>query len=193
MALHKLIIAQQERRSQGDAAGAATVVRQEGVPLWMEILQHARAAVLSFQHTVATRNDLGMLASIHNKFVRIATFRFRASLLEFLDELPPEAEAAYAAALAPDTELLAAVFVPTRPTRLAPGETVTVTAIAPGQLEVVDVGLLLAEARQRGLAVRPYGAGGAPNLCNDGNHACWRRRHRVLRRGRFCQLSGAAA
>ncbi|MFZ1771475.1 MAG: hypothetical protein WAU00_19860, partial [Caldilinea sp.] len=110
--LHQLIMAQQKRKQQGDVDGAAAEILATGVPLWIEILGHVRAAVLSFQHTVATRNDLGMLASVHNKFVRIATFRFSASLLEFLDELPPAAEAAYQAALAPD-ELPAALFVPT--------------------------------------------------------------------------------
>lgn len=139
--LHQLILAQRARARQGDSAGAATVIRAEGVPLWIELLGHVRKAVLSFQHTVATRNDLGMLASIHNKFVRIATFRLRASLLEFLEELPAAAEAAYQACLAPDTELPAALIVPTRPTRLAPGESVTITAIAPGLLEVTAVAL----------------------------------------------------
>jgi hypothetical protein len=140
--LHRLIMAQHARRRQGDMEGAAATMCEEGVALWIRLLGHTREAVLSFQHTVATRNDLGMLASVHNKFVRIATFRFRASLLEFMEELPPEAEAAYAAALGPDTELPASLIVPTRPTRLAPGESATITAIAPGVLEVSGVELL---------------------------------------------------
>jgi hypothetical protein len=147
--LHKLIMAQQERKAQGDPVDAEAAMRSQGVSLWISLLGHTREAVLSFQHTVATRNDLGMLASIHNKFVRIATFRLRASLLEFMDELPPEAEAAYAAALAPDTELAGALIVPTRPTRLAPGECVTITAVAPGMLQVSGVELVW----------RPLGAG----------------------------------
>lgn len=141
VALHRLITAQQARKQQGDAVGAAAEIRATGVPLWMDILAHVRDAVLSFQHTVATRNDLGMLASVHNKFVRIATFRFMASLLEFLEALPEEAEAAYHAALAPDTELPALLLVPTRPTRLAPGDAVKITAIAPGTHDVAVVTL----------------------------------------------------
>jgi len=141
VALHKLITAQQERKRQGDIQGAAAEILSNGVPLWIEILAHVREAVLSFQHTIATRNDLGMLASVHNKFVRIATFRFMASLLEFLEELPAEAKAAYHAALAPDTDLPALLFVPTRPTRLAPGEVITITAVAPGTHEVAVVNL----------------------------------------------------
>jgi hypothetical protein len=139
VALYRLLDEQRARRQDGDGAGAVSVIRSEGVRLWIELLELTREAVLSFQHTVATRNDLGMLASIHNKFVRIAIFRFAASLLEFLDELPEEAEVARAAALAPDVELPAALFVPTRPTRLAPGETVAITAIAPGTLQVTGV------------------------------------------------------
>jgi hypothetical protein len=59
-----------------------------------------------------------------------------------MEELPPQAEAAYAAALAPDTDLAAALIVPTRPTRLAPGECATITAVVPGMLEVSSVALL---------------------------------------------------
>jgi hypothetical protein len=104
-ALHKLISEQQERKKRGEMDAAITAIREQAVAVWVNLLAHMREAVLAFQHTVATRNDLGMLASVHNKFVRIATFRLRASMLEFLDELPPEAEAARAASIAPDTGL----------------------------------------------------------------------------------------
>src|SRR6185436_18489070 len=55
-------------------------------------------------------------------------------------ELPPEAEAALAATLAPD-ELAGIVLVPTRPTRLAPGEQVQITAVAPGIRELIALTL----------------------------------------------------
>jgi hypothetical protein len=135
IALHALIAEHYPRLKQNEPDAAIAAVREQGLPLWLELIGHVREAVLAFQRTVATRNDLGMLASIHNKFVRIATFRLRESLLEFLDELPPDAEAAAAAALAPDTALEGALIVPTRPTRLRPGETVRITAIAPGTRE----------------------------------------------------------
>jgi hypothetical protein len=138
-ALHRMIAEQRERKLSGQAAEAETYICDHGIPLWITLLEHTREAVLAFQHTIATRNDLGMLASIHNKFVRIAAFRFQASLLEFLDELPPEAEAARLAAVSPDTGLDASVIVPTRPTRLATGESVVITAIAPGTREVTDI------------------------------------------------------
>ena len=105
-----------------------------------------RAAVLDYQHSAATRSDLGTLASIQNKFVRIAALRFRETLLEFIDPLPAKAESALAAALAPDSDQQAALIVPTRPTRLTPGESVTITAIAPGARPVTAVTLCWREA-----------------------------------------------
>lgn len=139
--LQRLITEQYERKQNGKTAEAAAIIREQGVQLWIELLQTVRQAVLAFQHTIATRNDLGTMASLHNKFVRIATFRLRASLLEFLDELPSEAEAAETTALAPDNELMGRVFLPTRPTRLSPGEFLFVTAIAPGAYEVESISL----------------------------------------------------
>ncbi len=133
------MIREQHKRKQGDEAEAAAVIREQGVPLWIEVLKHTRQAMLAFQHTVATRNDLGMLASMHNKFVRIAVMRLRASLEEFLEELPPEAELAAAEAFAPDDELSGKVIVPTRPTRLLPGESIHISAIAPGSREVSHI------------------------------------------------------
>ena len=118
------------------------IVYEQAIPLWIKVLEQTRAAVLRFQHTVATRNDLGMLASIHNKFVRIATFRLQQSIVEFIDELPAEAQAALDAATAPDVSLLALVIVPTRPTRLAAGESAKITAIATGSAEVIRVDLM---------------------------------------------------
>jgi len=140
-ALHKLIAEQQERKRRGEMNVAVNAIREQGVPMWVELVTHAREAVLAFQHAVATRNDLGMLASVHNKFVRIATFRLRESLLEFLDELPPEAEVARMAALAPDTDLEATIIVPTRPTRCSPSESVRITAIGPGMRELSEIAL----------------------------------------------------
>src|SRR5260221_1406259 len=73
--LHKLILEQHERKQRGEIAGATASILEHAVSLWIELLGYVREAVLCFQHTIATRNDLGMLVSIHNKFVRIATFR----------------------------------------------------------------------------------------------------------------------
>jgi hypothetical protein len=135
------LISEQYKRKQSRETDADSIVCEQGIPLYVELSEYVREAVLAFQHTVATRNDLGMLASIHNKFVRIAAFRMRMALLEFMDVLPAEAEAAFDAALAPDISLEGSVIVPTRPTRLERGEQVRITAIAPGTREITDVTL----------------------------------------------------
>ena len=137
--LQRVIREQYQRKKSGHAADSARIVLEQGVPLYAELLGYVREAVLAFQHTVATRNDQGMLASIHNKFVRIAVIRMRMGLLEFLDALPADVEAACADALAPDTQLEAAVIIPTRPTRLDKGECVCITAIAPGSRELTVI------------------------------------------------------
>lgn len=136
--LQKLISEQYTRQQTGED-DVAQVIREQGVPLYIELAGHVREAVLAFQHSVATRNDIGMLASVHNKFVRIATFRMRMALLEFLDELPADVDLAYTSAISPDTTQAGTVIVPTRPTRLSPGEQVRITAIAPGIREVSAV------------------------------------------------------
>lgn len=140
--LHTLIKDQVARCERGEQELAHIDIGERGIALWIALLGYVREAVLAFQHTVSTRNDLGMLASLHNKLVRIATFRLRESLLEFLDPLPDGAQQALDDALAPDNQLAATVIVPTRPTRLRPGEAIEITAIAPGALETVGAELL---------------------------------------------------
>jgi len=54
-----------------------------------------RETFLSVQDYVSTRNDLGTLASMHNKYERLALFRLKASMKEFLGEVPPEVEKLY--------------------------------------------------------------------------------------------------
>lgn len=81
--------------------------------------QPDRVPVDYFQRIVATRNDLGTFASMHNKFVRLAMVRLRLSMGEYLGELPPQVETAFAEAMCPDTEAPARIFLPTRPTLLA--------------------------------------------------------------------------
>ena len=133
-----------QKRKKGEGIDR-DIVYQDAIPLWIKVLENTREAVLLFQHTVATRNDLGMLASIHNKFVRIATFRLKASILEFIDELPADAQDAFDRSTAPDTSNRASLIVPTRPTRLADGESIRLTAIAPGTAELTSIQLVWRE------------------------------------------------
>jgi hypothetical protein len=127
-----------KKRDKGEPITSDNV-ESSALPLWLKLLQHMREAVLLYQRTVATRSDLGTLASIHNKFVRIAAYRLKASLLEFIDTLPPDAVAALQAALAHDSACRGRVIVPTRPSRLKAGESVHITAIAPGTAEIAQI------------------------------------------------------
>jgi hypothetical protein len=121
-----------ELKRQGKSEEAGRLMRDEGLPLWLKLAPLVREALLDFQEIVSTRNDLGTLASMHNKYERLALFRLPASLKEFLGELPEEIEQTREEARHPDPQDLPRVFIPTRPTLLHPGEGVRIFAIAPG-------------------------------------------------------------
>ena len=110
-------------------------VRGEGVPLWLRLAPEVRRAMLDFQRIVATRNDLGTLASLHNKFVRLALVRLRLSIKEYLGELPPETETLFGQVTRPDPQAPARLIVPTRPTLLGKGERVRILAVVIGASE----------------------------------------------------------
>ena len=107
----------------------------------MTVAAKVREVVLDFQQIVSTRNDLGTLASMHNKLVRLALFRLPASIKEILGELPDKLRQAQADALRPDPDEQRRVFVPTRPTLLLQGERVQLSAVAPGQTRVAELSL----------------------------------------------------
>lgn len=123
-------------RKAGKKEEAKAMVQTEGLPFWLKIAPEVREAILDFQEVVSTRNDLGTLASMHNKYERLALFRLPASMKEFILDLPPEVQKASDEALAPDSEAHPRVFIPTRPTVLDPGEYVRIFAVAIGGREV---------------------------------------------------------
>jgi hypothetical protein len=73
---------------------------------------------------------------MHNKYERLALYRLRASMKEFLGELPPEVERSFAESRQADGKAAPRAFVPTRPTVLRKGEHVRITAVVPGPAEV---------------------------------------------------------
>jgi hypothetical protein len=79
---------------------------------------------------------------MQNKLVRISLERLEFSIKEFVNELPPEMDQAYAAAVSPEAANPPRLFLPTRPSLLKPGECFRIFIIAPGQGEVTDVKLL---------------------------------------------------
>lgn len=123
-------------------------VRAEAVPLWLKLAPQVREAMLKFQGIVATRNDLGTLASMQNKFVRLALQRLPLSIEEILGELPAEMEAARGAALKAPAGEEPRLIVPARPTMLGAKDAVRVLAIVAGAKAPQNV---LLHTRVRGL------------------------------------------
>jgi hypothetical protein len=147
--LHLILQAAVKLKEQGKSAEARDLVAREAVPLWLQLAPDVRRAILCFQRIVATRNDLGTLASMHNKFERLALVRLRLSMKEFLGELPAETENVFRQTVRPDTEAPARLFAPTRPTVLARGESVRLMLVATGEAPIRDVAL---RVRPRGAA-----------------------------------------
>jgi hypothetical protein len=147
--MHGVLKAAGALKEAGKGAEAREKVRAEVVPLWLQLAPEVRRAMLHFQRIIATRNDLGTLASMHNKFVRLALYRLRLSMKEYLGELPPETENLFREVTVPDLEAPARLIVPTRPTLLGRGEKVRVMVIAGGNAPVNHVTL---HTRSRGAA-----------------------------------------
>jgi len=139
--LHQKLQQALQLKKQGKAEEARKLVLAEGVPLWLKLAPLVREALLDFQEIVSTRNDLGTLASLHNKYERLALYRLRASMKEFLGELPPETEKLFEMVRRVDSAAAPRVFIPTRPTLLRRGERVRIFAVAPGFESVEQVAL----------------------------------------------------
>jgi len=131
-----------EQRAANKADEARNLVLEQGVPLWLTIAPLVRQTMLQYQSVVATRNDLGQLASMQNKVVRIALERLRLSVKEFLNELPAEMNRAYEAAISDEGANPPRIFIPTRPSLLKPGESARLFINCPGETGAVAVKLL---------------------------------------------------
>ena len=139
--IQKILDGAAELKKAGDKEGARRKVETEAVPLWMKLAPEVRSVMLYYQSIVSDRNELGQLASMHNKFVRLALVRLRLSLKEYLGELPPDTEALFRKVNLPDAAARTRLFMPTRPTLLAKGEHVRLTVVAPGSAPVREVTL----------------------------------------------------
>ncbi len=128
-------------RSDGKEPEARELILREGVPLWLTMAPLVRQTMLIYQNIVSTRNDQGQLASMQNKFVRIALERLRLSIKEFLGELPPEVNRAYGAATTAKSACDSRIFIPTRPSLLATGDTARIFLVVPGNEDVAEVHL----------------------------------------------------
>ncbi len=144
--LHQVLQQAAELKKQGKAEDARQKVRADGVPLWLKLAPLVREAILDFQGIVSTRNDLGTLASLHNKYERLALYRLRASMKEFLGELPCDVERVCEEVRRPDLQAAPRVFIPTRPTSLRPGDRLRIFAVALGGQEATRVTLFTRSA-----------------------------------------------
>jgi hypothetical protein len=140
--LHQLLQKALDLKRNGDGSSARALVARDGVPLWLKLAPLVREAILSFQSIVATRNDLGTLASMHNKYERLALVRLRASMKELLGDLPTETEILFDGVRRRDPTIAPRVFVPTRPTALGKGERVRVMAVVAGGERVTRMSLV---------------------------------------------------
>jgi len=139
--IQKTLDAAAALKKDGKADEARDLVRSEAVPAWLKLAPEVRRVLLDYQSIVATRNDLGQLASMHNKLARLALVRLRLSMKEYLGELPQDTEALFEKVVQPDATAPARLFVPTRPSLLAKGESVRLTILAPGGSQPADVTL----------------------------------------------------
>ncbi len=135
--LHLKLQQASELKKQNKAAEARQLILTEGVPLWLQIAPKVHEVFADYQEIVSTREDQGQLASMHNKYERLALDRLRASMKEFLGELPPEVEQAFAESREADAHAAPRAFVPTRPTVLRKGEHVHINVVVPGPAKVV--------------------------------------------------------
>ncbi len=119
-------------KDAGKNEQARQKVRSEGVPLWLLLAPQVRRAMLLFQSVVSTRSDLGTLASMQNKFVRLALTRLRLSIKEYLGEIPSEMETLHSEVVRPDSNAPARLFVPTRPGIMTQDEKVRLYIVATG-------------------------------------------------------------
>ena len=147
--LHGVLEEAGKLKQSGHATEARAKVETEGVPLWLKLAPEVRKVMLTFQSIIATRNDQGTLASMHNKFVRLALVRLRLSMKEYLGQLPAETESLLAEVTRPDAAAAPRLFVPTRPSMLGRGESVRLFIVAPGGREP---GRVMLHTRVRGVA-----------------------------------------
>ena len=130
--LQEVLAKAEKLKNAGKPEEAKSLVQEQGIPFWMKMAPSVREAILGFQGIASTWNDVGTVASLHNKYERMALFRLPASMKEYLREMPAAVEQAIGKAREPDPAGPTRVIVPTRPTVLAKGERVRLLAVVQG-------------------------------------------------------------
>jgi hypothetical protein len=174
--IHRVLDKAAGLKKSGAASEARQLVAAEAVPLWLRLAGEVRAAMLAFQRIVATRNDLGTLASKHNKFVRLALYRLPLSIQEYLGEMPEAMTRRLAEVVQPDPDAPSRLFLPTRPGLLEHARSTRLTLVLAGRAAPERVSVLwrrlgepgwqtlpaeLAGRRTYRTVLGPFPAGGA--------------------------------
>ncbi len=155
MKLHSILQKALKLKRNGKKEEAEVLIKNSGVPLWISLAHKTREAILSIQRIVYDRNDLGTLASIHNKFERLALTRLRLSMKEFLGELPRSVEETFLEVIRPDFNKAIRIIVPIRPSMLEKRKKLSITAIIPGQLDEINVELCTRPSNSRNWQKNP--------------------------------------
>jgi hypothetical protein len=154
-ALHVKLEKAGELKKVNKAAEARTLIQSEGVPLWLQLAPKVREVFLQYQEIVSTREDQGQLASMHNKYERLALYRLRASMKEYLGEVPPDVEKRFGEVRQPDDNASTRAFIPTRPTLVRKDESIKVEAVIPGPDRIVGVNLFMRAGDSAGWTATP--------------------------------------
>ena len=126
-------------RAFAESGPAREQAAREALPYWIDVLEACRSGVVSLQASLATRSDLGTLASVQNKFVRLAAHRTREEFRELLDVLPDDVESAYLDAIAPWHEPQPRVVVMPALTAVTRGQVEVLTIMCPGPVSPEEV------------------------------------------------------
>jgi hypothetical protein len=153
--LNQKLVQAGDLKKQNKREAGRKLILAEGVPLWLKMAPLVREVFLQYQEIASTRNDLGQLASMHNKYERLALYRLRASMKEFLGELPPEVEQSFADVRKPDLSAAPRAFVPTRPTILRKGDRVRISTVVPGPFRVANATLFARSSGKEDWKPRP--------------------------------------
>lgn len=147
-------------KAAGKTDEARHKVVERAVPLFLRMAPLVRETMLKYQSIVSNRSDLGQLASMQNKYVRLALHRLPLEMEEYLEELPANVRMAVSDALAPAPDGGARLFVPTRPGVLQHGEIFRIFIVVTGS-QIVEQVLLQTRALGRGKwshsAAKPVG------------------------------------
>ncbi len=129
----------EQLKATGQNNEARQKVAAEAVPLWLKLAAQVRETMIIYQSIVGNRGDLGQLASMHDKYVRLALFRLPLSIEEYIGYIPFEMSEALEQTLKPPNDAARGIFIPTCPSMLRSGEQFRILVVATGTGAVEEI------------------------------------------------------